>query len=42
LQSAASLLAIDYGTYTFIEADPLQTRTGRDRVCRPAASWPKS
>jgi hypothetical protein len=30
LQSASSLLAMDYGPYTFLEAVPLQTRTGRD------------
>ena len=30
LQSAASLLALDYGSFTFVEAETLQTRTGRD------------
>jgi hypothetical protein len=30
LQSAASLLALDYGSFTFAEAESLQTRTGRD------------
>lgn len=29
-QSAASLLPIDYGAYTFVENGPLQTRVGRD------------
>jgi hypothetical protein len=29
-QSAATLMAIDYGPYTFIESTPLQQRTGRD------------
>ena len=29
-QSAASLLAIDYGPYTFIESVPTTSRTGRD------------
>jgi hypothetical protein len=30
IQSAASQLGVDYGTYTFIESTPLQTRLGRD------------
>jgi hypothetical protein len=29
-QSAASLLATDYGSYTFVESAPTQSRTGRD------------
>jgi hypothetical protein len=29
-QSAATLLPVDYGAYTFIEASPLGTRVGRD------------
>jgi hypothetical protein len=29
-QSAASLLAIDYGPYSFLESTPLTARTGRD------------
>jgi len=29
-QSAASLLATDYGPYTFVESGPLQQRVGRD------------
>lgn len=30
LQSAASLLALNYGPYTFIESDPLKAKVGRD------------
>ena len=30
LQSAASLLAVDYGPYTFVESVPTTSRTGRD------------
>jgi hypothetical protein len=30
LQSAASLLPVDYGPYTFLESGPLQERVGRD------------
>lgn len=30
LQSAISLLATDYGPYSFLEAGPLQTKVGRD------------
>jgi hypothetical protein len=30
LQSAASLVAIDYGPFTFVENGPMQERTGRD------------
>ncbi len=30
LQSAASLLALDYGPYTFVESVPTTSRTGRD------------
>jgi hypothetical protein len=30
LQSAASLLAIDYGPYTFLESSPLKAKVGRD------------
>jgi phosphate-selective porin OprO/OprP len=30
LQSAASLLALDYGPYTFVESVPLKARIGRD------------
>jgi len=30
LQSAASLLAVDYGPYTFVESTPTTSRTGRD------------
>ncbi|MDM7913874.1 MAG: porin [Candidatus Eisenbacteria bacterium] len=30
LQSAASLLAMDYGPYTFVESGPLKTKVGRD------------
>lgn len=30
LQSAASLLPIDYGTYTFVQSGPTQSSTGRD------------
>jgi hypothetical protein len=29
-QSAATLLPVDYGAYTFVEAGPLTTRVGRD------------
>ncbi|HET9694831.1 MAG TPA: porin, partial [Steroidobacteraceae bacterium] len=29
-QSAASLMAVDYGTYTFVWSSPLQNRVGRD------------
>ena len=30
LQSAATLMAVDYGGYTFVESTPLTARTGRD------------
>ena len=30
LQSAASLLALDYGPYTFVESAPLKAKSGRD------------
>lgn len=30
LQSAASLLAVDYGPYTFVETAPMKGKTGRD------------
>jgi hypothetical protein len=30
LQSAATLLPIDYGTYTFVQSGPTQSSTGRD------------
>ncbi len=30
LQSAATLLAMDYGPFTFVESDPMQEKVGRD------------
>src|SRR5262249_32065847 len=30
MQSAATLLALDYGPFTFVESGPTESRTGRD------------